>query len=311
MMKIKIGITGSGNTTKTHIRQLFETGLFEVVGFTGADVINARNIIKEFNIPYYTSLNELLSKCDAIDFAGINEEYFENICTSIKLSKHVFISYPYYLKVHELKAINILLKEAHVTVQTGYTERFNPAFISALPFVDNPTFIDTARLVQYSTQNDNISVIYDLMIKDIDIVLSLIKSNVKKISANAVSIVHENPDMVSARIEFDNGSMANLTAGRVSEMNIRKARVYQNQSYVFIDFYEKWVKCSAKNVEHLDFEDIKVTKLNDVLLQFNSFATSIATKSEPLVNVDSSYHSVDIANQISEKIKLRTNIFSE
>ncbi len=307
---IKIGVTGAGNTSKAHIRQLLESGLFEVAGFSGADVVGARNIIREFNIPYYPSLKELLKKCDAVDFAAAGTDTFENICMAIKHSKHVFIAYPYHLSNNELKLLNGLLKEADVTAQTGYTERFNPAFLAALPHVGNPTFIDTARLIQYAPQNNQIAVVEDLMIKDIDMVLALIRSNVKKISANAVSIMHQNPDMVSARIEFDNGSIANLTAGRVSEMNIRKARVYQNHSYVFIDFYEKTVKCSSKSSEHLDFEDIQVLQSNDHLQQFNSFAHSIRSGVESLANLDTAGQAAEIASRISEKIKLRTNIFS-
>jgi predicted dehydrogenase len=254
---IKIGISGAYNKTKAHLRSLKENPLFEISGFTGGDMAAARSMIKEFNIPYYSTFDELLKNSDAIDFTVPHTFYFDQVSKAVRHSKHVFLSNPYTLQPGEFKAINNLLKEANVVAQIGYTERFNPAYLSACKYISNPTFIDTARLVQYSSQNSQLSVINDLMIKDIDIVLSFIKSNVKKVSANAVSIVNENPDMVSARIEFDNGSIANLTAGRVSEMNIRKARVYQNNSYVFIDFYEKWVKLSAKGDKQLDFEDVK------------------------------------------------------
>lgn len=273
-------------------------------------MLAARNLIKEFDIPFYASYDELLKKSDAIDFTVHNDQYFEQVSKAIRLSKHVFLANPYRLRSNELKALDNLLKEADIVAHTGYTERFNPASLTASSYIHNPTFIDTARLVQYSPQNRELSVINDLMIKDIDLVLSYIKSNVKKISANAVSIVNENPDMVSARIEFDNGSIANLTAGRVSEMNIRKARVYQNHSYVFIDFYEKWVKLSAKGNEQIDFEDVIVNPSNEIANHFNAFASGIQHRTESPVSIENAYHASSIASRISEKIKLQTNIFS-
>ena len=270
----------------------------------------ARSIIREFNIPFYSSYDELLKVSDAIDFTFSDSGYFDQVSKAIRLSKHVFLANPYCLNGNELKALTNLLKEAEVVAQVGYTERFNPAYISAGNYINNPTFIDTARLVQYSPQNKQLSVINDLMIKDIDMVLDLIKSNVKKISANAVSIVNDNPDMVSARIEFDNGSIANLTAGRVSEMNIRKARVYQNQSYVFIDFYEKWVKLSAKSQKQLDFEDVNVDLSSESSSFFDNFSSSIQNNSENRSDIENAYNAALVADRIKEKIKLQTNIFS-
>ncbi len=307
---IKIGISGSSNASKTHIRQLQESGLFQICGFYSTDIVSARSLIKELNIPYFSDFSALIKVCDAISFTTVTTQFFNHIAQAVKSFKHIYINFPYHLNTNELKNINNLVKEAEVVAQTGFSDRFNPAFLTARPLIQSPNYIDAARLIQYSPQNNRISVIRDLLIKDIEIVLHLIQSNVKKLSANAVSIMHENPDMVSTRIEFDNGSIANLTAGRVSEMNIRKVRVYQNQSYIFIDLYEKWVKSSSKISEQLDFEDIPVNHNNDQPEPLLHFSRAIHNNLTSSAFLETICDVSDIADKISEKIKLHTNIFS-
>jgi predicted dehydrogenase len=307
---IKIGIVGASNLAKTHIRHLIKNKRFIISGFVCDDLVESRGIVKEFEIPYFNSFEELLGHSDVIDFTMAGVAYTDLIGKAIKNSKHVSIFNPFILLPNELNAINKLLKEANVKAQIGFTERFNPALYTAMEYVQDPTFIDVARLIQFSPQNDRISVIYDLMVKDIDLVLSLVKSDVKKISANAVSFENENPDMVSVRIEFNNGSIANITAGRVSEMNIRKVRIYQNQSYVFVDLYEKWVKLSTKHEKLIDFKDITVIPIDETALFFNEFALSIEHFTEPRATIEHAHRASEIAHFIKEKIKLQINIFS-
>jgi predicted dehydrogenase len=170
-------------------------------------------------------------------------------------------------------------------------------------------FIDVARLSQYSPSQGKISVVNDLLFKDIEWVLSTVRSNIRKISANALSVVNNEPDFINAKLEFDNGCIANLTASRVSELNLRKARVYNDKSVVFIDFLSRQLKRSYKKATFLEFEEIAVDQRQEAVNQLDDFFSCIRSGKEPQSTLQDILETRDAAMAVLEKIKAKTNLF--
>src|SRR4029077_17608867 len=166
---------------------------------------------------------------------------YEYAVKAIRKSKHVFIEKPLTHTVSEGKKLLALVNEADIKAQVGHVERFNPAFLAAKDYFNQPMFIETHRLAEFNPRGTDVSVVHDLMIHDIDVVLSVVKSSVKKISASGVAVVSDSPDIANARIEFDNGCVANLTASRISMKNMRKSRFFQKDAYISVDFLDKKV----------------------------------------------------------------------
>ena len=167
----------------------------------------------------------MIDAVDAVDIVTPTIAHFKCATQAIKKSKHVFIEKPVTTTIEEAKTLMELSKEANVQVQVGHVERFNPAFIAAKDYCTNPMFIETHRLAQFNPRGTDVSVILDLMIHDIDIILSVVKSTIKRISASGVAVVSDSVDIANARIEFNNGCVANLTASRISMKKIGRAHV--------------------------------------------------------------------------------------
>src|ERR1019366_1890611 len=238
---IKIGIVGAGHLGKIHIRLLKEIDQYNVIGFYDENPEAAELVEKEFGIKHFDSMEALLELVDAIDIITPTITHFSCAAKSIKKSKHIFIEKPVTNTIEEAKILMGLSKEANVKVQVGHVERFNPAFTAGRDYCSNPMFIETHRLAQFNPRGTDVSVVLDLMIHDIDIILSVVKSNIKRISASGVAVVSDSPDIANARIEFDNGCVANLTASRISMKNMRKSRFFQKDAYVSVDFLDKKV----------------------------------------------------------------------
>lgn len=320
---IKIGVLGAGHLGKVHIRLLKEIDKFELVGFYDPDRSVAEAVAQEFGIPQFESMESLIDAVDAIDVVTPTLSHYDCASKAIKRSKHVFIEKPVTNTIEEAKSLGGLSKEANVKVQVGHVERFNPAFIAAKEHCSNPMFVETHRLAQFNPRGTDVSVVLDLMIHDIDIILSVVKSNIKRLSASGVSVVSDTPDISNARIEFDNGCVANLTASRISMKNMRKTRFFQQDRYISVDFLDKKVDIiRIKNVEgELDpfamtiepgnnkppkqiyFENPIILPTNAIKMELETFADSIISNSTPLVSIDDGYKALDVAYKIIEKMK--------
>lgn len=325
---IKIGILGAGHLGKIHIRLLKEITKYEVVGFYDADPAAAELVEKEFGIKSFDSIAALLELVDAVDIVTPTITHFDCASKSIKKSKHVFIEKPITNTIEEAKILIGLSKEANVKVQVGHVERFNPAFIAARDFCSNPMFIETHRLAQFNPRGTDVSVVLDLMIHDIDIILSVVKSNIKRISASGVAVVSDTPDIANARIEFDNGCVANLTASRISMKNMRKSRFFQKSAYVSVDFLDKKVEVikitdvkkgeadplavtidlpNGKGEKQIYFESPTILPSNAIKMELETFADSIISNTIPLVSIDDGYKALDVAYKIIEKMKVTSS----
>ncbi len=320
---LKIGVIGAGHLGKIHIRLLKEINQFELIGFFDLDEENRKKVEAEFQVKGFASMDELINAVDVVDIVTPTLAHFECASKSLKLSKHVFIEKPITTTVEEAKQLIFLAEEANVKVQIGHVERFNPAFTAALPYINNPMFIETHRLAQFNPRGTDVPVVLDLMIHDIDIVLSVVKSNIKKISASGVAVVSDTPDIANARIEFDNGSVANLTSSRISLKNMRKTRLFQKDAYISVDFLDKQTEIvKLKNVDgeidplsvtidlgngkgkkQIYFDKPKVNEVNAIKEELTQFSLAIIHNTKPLVSIHDGYEALDVAHKIIEKLK--------
>jgi predicted dehydrogenase len=284
-------------------------GLTAQCFFMEPSLINARALIKRYPILHKESEADFLSSIDVLIVCSAFKNSDELITKAMKRGKHVLLASPFMASYQVLKQLKTLAQEAGTVVQNAWSEKYNSAFLTSLPHVSNVVFIDVARLSQYSPSHAKISVVNDLLFKDIEWVLSTVRSNIRKISANALSVVSNEPDFINAKLEFDNGCIANLTASRVSELNLRKARIYNDKSVVFIDFLARQLKRSYKKGSFLEFEEIAVDQRQEAVNQLDDFFTCIRTGKEPQSTLHDILETRDAAMAVLEKIKAKTNLF--
>ena len=317
---LKIGVLGAGHLGKIHINLLKEISAFELVGFYDPDQSKADQIK---DVKYFSSMDDLMDECDVIDIVTPTVNHYECAVKALRNSKHIFIEKPLANTIQEAKDMIGLAEEANVKVQVGHVERFNPAFIAAQGFIKQPLFIETHRLAQFNPRGTDVSVVLDLMIHDIDIVLSTVKSTIKKISTSGVAVVSDTPDIANARIEFDNGCVANLTASRISLKNMRKTRFFQKDAYISVDFLKKSSEIvrlkevigtpdpfamtidlgEGKGSKQIYFENPKIQESNAIKEELTSFAEAILNDKVPLVSIHDGYEALVIAHQIADKLK--------
>ena len=328
---LKIGVIGAGHLGKIHIRLIKEITDFELVGFFDLSEENRVKVEQEFGIKAFTSMDDLINAVDVVDIVTPTLSHFDCAAKALKLSKHVFIEKPITNTVEEAKQLIDLSEEANVKVQVGHVERFNPAFTAALPFINNPMFIETHRLAQFNPRGTDVPVVLDLMIHDLDIILSVVKSNIKKISASGVAVVSDTPDIANARLEFDNGCVANLTASRISLKNMRKTRLFQRDAYIAIDFLEKESEIvklqniegepdplgvilelgEGKGQKQINFEKPKVKEVNAIQEELQQFANAINQNTTPPVSIHDGYNALDVAHKIVEKLKISLSLIED
>lgn len=320
---LKIGVLGTGHLGKIHLKLLKEISDFEVVGFFDTDKTAGEEAAKLFGLKNYNSFEELIQEVDAIDIVTPTLSHYDYAAKAIKKSKHVFIEKPVTHTLKEAKTLISLANEAKVKVQVGHVERFNPAFLAAKEYLSQPMFIESHRLSQFNPRGTDVSVVLDLMIHDIDVILSVVNSNIKKISASGVSVISNSPDIANARLEFDNGCVANITASRISLKNMRKSRFFQKNSYVAIDFLNKksqivTMKDSTqkddpfglyiemkdnKGIKQIIFENPSIKDTNAIKQELEGFAHCILQNTIPPVSIDDGYKALDVAFRIIEKLK--------
>lgn len=326
---LKIGVLGAGHLGKIHIRLLLELkDKYEFVGFYDPNDDNAKSAIDQFKIKRFEDMDALLDAIDCIDIVTPTISHFDCASKALRKSKHVFIEKPVTETVEEAKALELLAHEAGVKVQVGHVERFNPAFQAAVPYINNPMFIETHRLAQFNPRGTDVPVVLDLMIHDLDAILSVVKSGVKKISASGVAVVSDTPDIANARIEFDNGCVANLTASRISMKNMRKSRFFQKDAYISVDFLTKEMEVvRMENVEGepdpfdmiLELGDGKPSKKilfdkptiadsNAIKDELATFCDAIETDTRPIVSIEDGKAALEVAHLIVERIKASGSI---
>jgi predicted dehydrogenase len=323
---LNIGLLGAGHLGKIHLKCIQMIGQYELSGFYDPDDHNAKIAEETYGVKRWADLDELIASVDVIDIVTPTVTHFELAKKVIQKGKHIFIEKPLTHTLDEAKRLLKMSVEAGVKIQVGHVERFNPAFLALEGTPLNPMFIEAHRLAQFNPRGTDVSVILDLMIHDLDLVLSLVDSEVKHISASGVSVVSNTPDISNARIEFENGAVANLTASRISMKQMRKLRLFQRDAYISLDFLEKNAQVirlydksagNAPDVDNLmELETNNGTKLihmempniesvNSIKMELETFAKSISDDNVPIVSIEDGYKALEVAHQIIEQIEMR------
>ena len=322
---LKIGVLGTGHLGKIHLKCLQLTeGIYDLLGFYDVDAENAAQVSKDFNLTLFDSVDALIEAVDVVDIVTPTITHFDLAAKAIEKGKHVFIEKPLTHTVEEARELLKLKEKYGVKVQVGHVERFNPALLSLADMELNPMFIEGHRLATFNPRGTDVSVVLDLMIHDLDIVLSLVNSEVTNVSASGVSVVSTTPDISNARIEFANGCVANLTASRLSLKQMRKVRFFQTDAYISLDFLEKQAQIvrlydekdveeakkemlmelpTAKGKKFLDVSMPDIEPVNAIKLELETFAQSILENTNPRVSIEDGYQALELAHQIIEKIK--------
>ncbi len=314
---LKAGVLGAGHLGKIHLRLLAQSENYELVGFYDADEIHAKQIVDEFGYTYFDSITKLIEAVDVVDIVTPTFAHFETAKKAIESGKHVFIEKPITNTIAEAEELIGLAKKHNVKGQVGHVERFNPAFTAIKDKINNPMFIETHRLAEFNPRGTDVPVVLDLMIHDIDAILSVVPSSVKKVTASGVSVISETPDIANARIEFESGCVANLTASRISLKNMRKTRFFQKDAYISVDFFEK--KCEVvkmkdaptnpgefdmilQNAEgvkkQIYFDNPNVGSNNAILDELDSFANAINNNTIPVVSLEQATNALKVALEV-------------
>ena len=316
---IKAGVIGAGHLGKIHLHLLKSSKFYDLVGFYDSDRKNAEILNKEKGYRFFETIDELIENCEMVDIVTPTVFHHEIALKAIAKKKHVFIEKPIANSVIEAEEISIAARKLGVLGQVGHVERFNPALKAALDSITNPMFIESHRLAEFNPRGTDVPVVLDLMIHDIDILLSIIKSKVRSVSASGVSIISSTPDIANARIEFENGCVANLTASRISLKKMRKTRFFQKDAYISVDFLDKKVEVVKmkqapkkyddfamilQNAEgekkQIYFENPKIDNSNAILEELETFSSAIENNTEPIVNFENGTEALKLAFRIIE-----------
>ena len=314
---LKVGVLGAGHLGKIHLKLLKQSNKYNLVGFYDPSEENAKKVEVEFGYKAFSTIQELIKAVDVVDIVTPTLSHFECAKEAIENGKHVFIEKPITKTVKEAETIIQLTKKHRVKGQVGHVERFNPAFTAVKESIENPMFIEAHRLAEFNPRGTDVPVVLDLMIHDIDIILSVVNSSVKNVSASGVSILSETPDIANARIEFENGCVANLTASRISLKNMRKTRFFQRDAYIAVDFFEKATEVvkmkdapevpgdfdmilqNAEGIKkQIYFENPKIEANNAILDELETFADAINNNTSPVVTIEQGTEALRIAHMI-------------
>jgi len=319
---LKVGVLGAGHLGKIHLRLLNQSQKYDLVGFYDPNSENADKVAAEFGYQKFNTIEELIQAVDVVDIVTPTLSHYDCAKDAIQAGKHIFIEKPISNTVEEADELITLSKKYNVKGQIGHVERFNPAFIATKDKIENPMFIETHRLAEFNPRGTDVPVVLDLMIHDIDVILSVVKSKVKLINASGVSVISDTPDIANARIEFENGCVANLTASRISMKNMRKSRFFQKDAYISVDFLDKicevvkmkdapevpgdfdMILQNAEGIKkQIYFDNPDVNANNAILDELETFADAITTNTKPVVTLEDGTEALRVAYQIIDCFK--------
>jgi len=324
---LKLALLGVGHLGKIHLKCLQAIPAIEVTGFYDPDEKAAEKVLANYAIRRFATITEAIDASEAIDVVTPTSNHFEVAAQAIKAGKHVFIEKPLTHQLTEAATLVQLSQSQQVKVQVGHVERFNPAFLAIQNIPLQPLFIEAHRLAMFNPRGTDVSVVLDLMIHDLDLVLKMVQSPLKTLSASGVAVVSKQLDISNARLEFENGCVANLTASRISMKQMRKIRLFQKDAYLSLDLLEKkaqviqlWneeaiAKMNPKPMLTLDTEEGKkyisvqtppVADTNAIQMELETFASCILQNTSPLVTIEEGYNCLALAHQIIEEIEQRS-----
>lgn len=321
---LKVGVLGAGHLGKIHLRLLNQSSKYELVGFYDPFEENAKKIAAEFGYKKFDSIAELINAVDVIDIVTPTLSHYDCALEAIQAGKHIFLEKPISNTVEEAEKIIAIAKKHNVKGQVGHVERFNPAFKAVKDKIENPMFIETHRLAEFNPRGTDVPVVLDLMIHDIDAILSVVKSKVKSVNASGVAVISDSPDIANARIEFENGCVANVTSSRISMKNMRKSRFFQKDAYISVDYLEKicevvkmkdapevpgdfdMILQNAEGIKkQIYFDNPQVDTNNAILEELETFADAINNNTTPIVTLEDGTEALRVAYMIIDSMEMK------
>jgi predicted dehydrogenase len=324
MEKLKIGIVGTGHLGKLHTKMFQQISKCELVGIYDSNPDQLAHASKEYNVREFGSLNEILENVDAVSIAVTTSAHFLVAEKCLEKNKHVFIEKPITSLISEGEKLVKTAADKNLIIQVGHIERFNPALLAVEEFIIQPMFIQSDRLAQFNPRGTDVAVVLDLMIHDIDIILSLVKSDVAKIDANGIAVVSNNIDIANARIQFVNGAVANVTASRISQKKMRKMRLFQKDNYISLDFIAgvaevyRLVPADQQLLtpaisfgeiglgdkkKRVIYEQPEIKEVNALKYELELFVNSVIEGKNPVVTGEDGLRALKVAQIIIEKIE--------
>lgn len=314
---LKIGVLGAGHLGRIHINLAKQSEKLDLIGFFDPNQENSNKLEKELGVKSFVTIDELIDAVDIVDIVTPTLSHFECAKKAILKSKHIFIEKPITNSVEEAEEILRLAKQYKIKGQVGHVERFNPAFLAVKDKIQDPMFIETHRLAEFNPRGTDVPVVLDLMIHDLDVILSVVQSKVKEVHSSGVAVISDSPDIANARLVFENGCVANITSSRISLKNMRKSRFFQKDAYISVNYLTKTcevvkMKDAPENPGEYDmilqnaegvkkqiyFETPDVLTNNAILDELESFADAINNDSEPLVTLKDGTEALRIAYKI-------------
>ncbi len=323
MEKLKVGVIGVGHLGKLHTKMFSQIENCELVGVFDSDLEKSNAVAEEFKTKSFSSISDLLHQTNAVSIAATTSAHFEIAMKALEFDNHIFIEKPITATIEEAEKLVELADKKNLNLQVGHIERFNPGLLAIESYIKDPKFIQSDRLAPFNPRGTDVAVVLDLMIHDIDIILSLIKSKVVDVVANGVEVVSDNIDIANARIEFENGAVANVTASRISQKRMRKMRIFQKDNYLSLDFNtgaseiynlippDHELPPTAMSIgeigigdkkKRLIFEQPDKVEVNALQYELQLFVNSVLEKTSPVVSGKDGLRALKVADMILQKI---------
>lgn len=325
--KLTIGVIGVGHLGSLHSKMYVDIDSANFVGVFDSNTEQCKETALQYNVKAFSSIDELLNNVQAVSIATVTTSHFDVAKQALNAGVHVLIEKPITQTLGEADELIALARQKKLLIQVGHIERFNPAILSLESYQLKPMFIESHRLAQFNPRGTDVAVVLDLMIHDIDIILSLVNSSVSKIDANGVAVVSDTPDIANARLQFENGCVANVTASRISRTKMRKMRMFQHNAYISIDFTQGqadvfrlgsegegsiWSTMllgqigEGKKKRSIIYEQPEVKKVNALKYELESFINAVQTSTRPIVSGDDGRLALEVAQEIMNKIQVQT-----
>ncbi|MDO9391078.1 MAG: Gfo/Idh/MocA family oxidoreductase [bacterium] len=314
LSKLRIGVIGTGNLGQHHARVCTELPNAELAGVADINEARAREVGGRHKVPFFTDQRELLKQVDAVSIVVPTTGHHQAAMDALAAGKHVLVEKPITATVAQARELTALAEQKLLKLQVGHIERFNPALLAAAAHIHDPRFIECLRISPFGGRNTDVPVVLDLMIHDIDIVLSLVNSELERVSAIGCSLVSDREDIANARLEFKNGCVANLTASRISGKKERKMRFFQKDSYITVDFLNHGVKFHKLKGDPRGVSDLsqvmeliepQIDKVEQLKAELGSFADCIINDTIPLVSGRDGLRALQVAEEIMGEIEKR------
>jgi predicted dehydrogenase len=324
MDPLNVGVIGVGHLGSLHAKMYAQISSVNLVGVYDVDTQRAQQLAAEFEIKAFSTLDELLSQVEAVSIATVTQSHYDVAMQVIKRGVHLLIEKPITTTIEQAQALTERAEIKGLKLQVGHIERFNPAILALEPYNITPLFIESHRLAQFNPRGSDVAVVLDLMIHDIDLILSLVKSKVTRIDANGIAVISGTPDIANARLQFENGCVANVTASRISQNKMRKMRLFQRDAYISIDFAQglaevfRLVDEQTPNVtstmmlgkidqgQHkriIVYEQPEVQEVNALKYELERFVESVQKNLETPVTGLDGLHALEVAQEILQKIE--------